>query len=79
MARAMDLFSTAPAWRILVADNSAELDETIIATGFAGITDLKVGPDGRLYVVSFGDGKIYAISSGGTAPLSVGVAGLPTG
>lgn len=63
----------------LVADNNAELDETIIATGFAGITDLKVGPDGRLYVVSFGDGKIYAISSGGAVPLSVGVAGLPTG
>jgi hypothetical protein len=53
------------------------LDETIIATGFAGITDLKVGPDGRLYVVSFGDGKIYAISGGGTAPLSIGVTSLP--
>jgi glucose/arabinose dehydrogenase len=60
----------------LVADNNAELDETIIGTGFAGITDLKVGPDGRLYVVSFGDGKIYAISSG--ASLSFGVTSLPT-
>ncbi|MGH7853698.1 MAG: PQQ-dependent sugar dehydrogenase, partial [Candidatus Binatia bacterium] len=61
----------------LVTDNNAELDETIIATGFAGITDLKVGPDGRLYVVSFGDGKIYAITGGGTAPLSVGATSLP--
>ena len=61
----------------LVADNGAELDETIIATGFAGITDLKVGPDGRLYVVSFGDGKIYAISVGGVAPLAVGLSSLP--
>jgi aldose sugar dehydrogenase len=62
----------------LVADNNAELDETIIGTGFAGITDLKIGPDGRLYVVSFGDGKIYAISSGGALPpLSFGVATLP--
>jgi aldose sugar dehydrogenase len=60
----------------LVADNNAELDETIIGTDFAGITDLKVGPDGRLYVVSFGDGKIYAISSG--ASLSFGVAALPS-
>lgn len=59
-----------------VADNDNELDETIIATGFAGITDLKVGPDGRLYVVSFGDGKIYAIS-GGRAPPSFGVTSLP--
>lgn len=62
----------------LVADSNAELDETIIGQGFAGITDLKVGPDGRLYVVSFGDGKIYAISSGASPPLSFGVATLPT-
>jgi glucose/arabinose dehydrogenase len=62
----------------LVADNNGELDETIIATGFAGITDLKVGPDGRLYVVSFGDGKIYAISGGGNAPLSLGAISLPS-
>jgi hypothetical protein len=60
----------------LVADNNAELDETIIATGFAGITDLKVGPDGRLYVVSFGDGKIYAISNATSPPLSFGIAML---
>jgi len=58
-----------------VADNDTELDETIIGEGFAGITDLKVGPDGRLYVVSFGDGKIYAISSGPS--LSFGVTALP--
>ena len=63
----------------LVADNNGELDETIIATGFAGITDLEVGPDGRLYVVSFGDGKIYAISGGANAPLSVGSMSLPSG
>ena len=61
----------------LVADDNTELDETIIVTGFAGITDLKVGPDGRLYVVSFGDGKIYAISGGGTASLAVGAISLP--
>jgi len=59
----------------LVADNNAELDETIIGTGFAGITDLKVGPDGRLYVVSLGDGKIYVISS--EPSLSFGVTALP--
>jgi len=60
----------------LVADSGAELNETIIGTGFAGITDLKVGPDGRLYVVSFGDGKIYAISNA-TLPPSFGVTTLP--
>jgi glucose/arabinose dehydrogenase len=61
----------------LVADSGAELNETIIGTGFAGITDLKVGPDGRLYVVSFGDGKIYAISTASLSP-SFGVATLPS-
>jgi hyaluronate lyase len=33
----------------------------IFGTGFGGITDLKVGPDGLLYVVSF-SGSIYVIS-----------------
>jgi glucose/arabinose dehydrogenase len=60
----------------LVADSSAELNETILGEGFAGITDLKVGPDGRLYVVSFGDGKIYAISNV-TVPPSFGIDALP--
>jgi aldose sugar dehydrogenase len=60
----------------LVADSGAELNETIIGTGFAGITDLKVGPDGRLYVVSFGEGKIYAVSNAALPP-SFGVATLP--
>ena len=55
-----------------VADNSSELNETILATGFAGITDLKIGPDGRLYIVSFGDGKIYAMSAGASVPLAFG-------
>ena len=36
----------------LVADTAAELDEVIFGTGFGGITDIKVGPDGLLYVVS---------------------------
>jgi hypothetical protein len=53
------------------------LDETILATGFAGITDLKAGPDGRLYVVSFGDGKIYAISNAASPSLSFGITLLP--
>lgn len=46
----------------LVADNDVELAETIFGTGFEGITDLKVGPDGLLYVLSFELGKIFVIS-----------------
>jgi glucose/arabinose dehydrogenase len=46
----------------LVADSSAEFQEVLLGTGFGGITDIKVGPDGLLYVLSFGLGKIFAIS-----------------
>jgi glucose/arabinose dehydrogenase len=45
----------------LVADNATELDDTIFGTGFGGITDLKVGSDGFLYIVSI-SGSIYVIS-----------------
>ena len=47
----------------LVADSDAEFQEVLLGKGFGGITDLKVGPDGLLYVLSFGLGKIFAISS----------------
>src|SRR5437764_13544520 len=64
----------------LVADNGAELDEVIFGTGFNGITDLKVGPDGLLYIISFGDGKIYAIAPGNSnGPLGFGATSLPVG
>ena len=46
----------------LVADSSAEFQEVLLGTGFGGITDLKVGPEGLLYVLSFGLGKILVIS-----------------
>jgi glucose/arabinose dehydrogenase len=51
-----------PALADLVADDAGELDEPLLGTGFGGITDLKVGPDGRLYVLSFGQGKLFVIS-----------------
>jgi hypothetical protein len=48
-----------------VADPADDLQEVIFGTGFggnfAGITDLKVGPDGWLYVLSI-QGKIFAVS-----------------
>jgi aldose sugar dehydrogenase len=52
-----------PALADLVADSDDELQEVILGSGFGGITDLKVGPDGRLYVLSIAQGKIYAIAS----------------
>jgi len=45
-----------------VADNKAELQELVLGSGFGGITDLKVGPDGRLYILSFGQGEIFVLS-----------------
>jgi hypothetical protein len=46
-----------------VADTNSELEELIFGTGFGGITDLKVGPDGLLYVLSFLQGKIFRVFS----------------
>jgi aldose sugar dehydrogenase len=47
-------------------DKIAEARETgeqdiIFGEGFAGISDLEVGPDGNLYVVSLGQGKIFRV------------------
>lgn len=44
-----------------VVDNNRELSSIIFGTGFGGITDIKTGPDGFLYIVSIGDGAIYRI------------------
>jgi glucose/arabinose dehydrogenase len=49
-----------------LADKVAETRDTgvediVFAEGFGGITDLEVGPDGYLYVVSLGHGAIYKI------------------
>jgi glucose/arabinose dehydrogenase len=51
-----------------VADSPAELDEVTFGTGFGGITDVEVGPDGRLYVLSIGHGAIYVVSPQGSEP-----------
>jgi glucose/arabinose dehydrogenase len=36
-------------------------EDIVFGDGFGGITDLTVGPDGYLYVVSIGQGKIFRI------------------
>ena len=40
-----------------------EINQAIFAQGFGGITDIEVGPDGYLYILTFGeeDGTIYKI------------------
>ncbi len=52
-------------------DKIAETRETgtediVFGKGFAGISDLEVGPDGYLYVVSLGQGKIFRIVPAGS-------------
>ncbi len=45
----------------LVADNQHELSAITFGTGFeGGITDIETGPDGYLYILSFG-GQLYRI------------------
>jgi hypothetical protein len=67
---------TNPALLDHVIDQSGQSNEVILGTGFNGITDLKVGPDGFLYVVSIGAGAIYRISLAVT-PLFIGAVVLP--
>ena len=45
-----------------VVDNNKELDSVIFGEGFSGITDIKTGPDGLLYVLSFEDRPVTRIS-----------------
>jgi aldose sugar dehydrogenase len=45
-----------------VADNVGELAPLIFGTGFRSISDIEVGPDGYLYILLYGPGKIYRIA-----------------
>jgi glucose/arabinose dehydrogenase len=44
-----------------VADTPEESEAAVFGTGFGGVTDIKTGPDGNLYVVSFIDGAIFRV------------------
>jgi aldose sugar dehydrogenase len=48
-----------------VADKDEENEGIIFGEGFGSISDLEVGPDGYLYIVSIGQGAIYRIVSSG--------------
>jgi aldose sugar dehydrogenase len=48
-----------------VADDDGENEDIIFGEGFGSISDLEVGPDGYLYVVSIALGSIYRIVPGG--------------
>jgi aldose sugar dehydrogenase len=44
-----------------VADSDTELKDVILGNGFNSITDIEVGPDGYLYILSIYEGKIFRI------------------
>ena len=63
----------------LVADSTTERNEVLFGSGFAAATDLDVGPDGHVYVVSIGLGNIFRISGGVDTPTPTPtVPGAPT-
>lgn len=45
----------------LVADTVAERNELLFGSGFGPVTDIQVGPDGALYVTSYGTGTVYRV------------------
>jgi hypothetical protein len=44
-----------------VADNSGKFSEVTFGTGFGRITDIRTGPGGFLYTLSYNGGKIFRI------------------
>lgn len=46
-----------------IADKKEEISNIVFASGFGGITDLEIGPDGYLYVLVYDkqDGRLYRI------------------
>ncbi|MGB7707448.1 MAG: PQQ-dependent sugar dehydrogenase, partial [Nitrososphaeraceae archaeon] len=48
--------------RVVEKPSSPGLNSIVFGEGFGGITDIEVGPDGNLYVVSIGLGSIFQIS-----------------
>lgn len=56
-------FSAFPSLEDLVADNTTERNLLRLGRNFGGISDLKLGPDGNVYVLSLVNGAIYRIRS----------------
>jgi aldose sugar dehydrogenase len=46
-----------------IANTTKESNDVLFATGFAGVTDLEVGPDGYLYILTFhkSQGSIHRV------------------
>jgi glucose/arabinose dehydrogenase len=51
-----------------VADDATERDQFRIGSGFGSITDLTIGPDRNLYIVSISNGTVYRIAGPRSVP-----------
>jgi glucose/arabinose dehydrogenase len=45
-----------------VANTPEEAENAVFGTGFGGITDIKTGPDGYLYILSFVEGALFRVA-----------------
>jgi len=45
-----------------VANTPEEAEDVVFGTGFGSITDIKTGPDGYLYILSFADGTLFRVA-----------------
>ena len=50
-----------PSLADLVLNKNDSMREILFGINFQGVTDIKIGPDGFIYIISIGDGKIYRI------------------
>jgi hypothetical protein len=71
----------APGLSDRVADNSAKYDLTeseplIVGEGFGIATDMKLSPDGTVYVVSLSNAAVYEVSRPGAEPADLDEAGI---
>jgi glucose/arabinose dehydrogenase len=51
-----------------VANRGERMSEIVFGTGFGCITDVEQGPDGLLYIASFGKGAIFRLVPAGHVP-----------
>jgi glucose/arabinose dehydrogenase len=58
----LDLEEFGPGLDDKVVNNEDELSAITFGSGFGGITDIKTGPDGLVYILSFSEGSIYRLS-----------------
>jgi aldose sugar dehydrogenase len=55
-----------------IVDEPNELDENILGQIFGGTSDIELGPDGCLYIISIGQGKIFRLIPNASTDIKAG-------